>query len=275
MAKVTAGITPWSSTPWSENSTTRVTKKTAKDKGIEWSLRSGYRQSVDLWDERPKKQKTKVITHYNGHPIEVPDNDFEDYLGFLGPMASEQVASEKLAERIDTASWTQHVEGRGHIAGIDYAPARQFMRVSFVNGGGIVVHLQVPLAVYSELASLAQSDTMLTGAKGQPRHVLGMRYWDIVRIRQTQHGVRYKFSYVQPNASTAQAKSGGTPDSKLAGQTDEQYEAELKDTLLRQIRGAHKTLGRQAGAFANALKNKSYEEIKLFVKKLGLPIDVD
>jgi hypothetical protein len=277
MAKAYAGPTPWYTTPWAETGTRRVTKKTAKDQGVEWSLRSGYRQSMDLYDERPKKNKMKTVTHYGGRPVEVPDNDFEDYLGFLGPISSELEAVEKVKERIDTATWSQHVdaEGEGHILALDYAPTRQFMRVFFRNGGGIVVHLQVPVAVYSELRSLALNNVTMTGVDGKQRHVLGMRYWDIVRIRHTQHGVRYKFTYTQENTSTAKPKAGGTPAGMLAGETPEQYEADLKDTLLRQIRGAHKKLGRQAAHFATLLKDKSYAEIKQFVKGLGLDIDVD
>jgi hypothetical protein len=43
------------------------------------------------------------------------------------------------------------------------------------------------------------SDITRPDARGIQRHILGIEFWDLIRIRGTVHGTRYKFEYVEDN----------------------------------------------------------------------------
>jgi len=189
MAKASAGPAPW------QEGFRRATKRTMQQQGMEWSLSSGYRHKQD-WDKAPKKPKTKQVKLYNGRVVEVPDADFEDFIGhYASPPAD---PTSEIGQYIDKA-WekaTQRIDGVGHIVEMIYSPTYQLLWVEFETDGAIVVFFRVPKEVYSELAYLATTkQTAISAVDGQQRHVLGMRFWDIIRIRGQRSGGRYRYEY--------------------------------------------------------------------------------
>lgn len=190
MARVTSGPSPWS------EGYKRATKRSLSKEGIEWSLDSGYRKIPE--GIKPEKYKTKRIKLYNGRVVEVPDADFEDFIGHRASPSSDPYSDigayiDKAFENLDVI---QDVEGVGHISYIEYSPMYQLLRVEFKTDGAVVVFFRVPKEAYSELKHLATTkQTMISTVDGKQRHVLGMRFWDIIRIRGQRDGSRYRYEY--------------------------------------------------------------------------------
>lgn len=190
MARVTSGLSPWS------EGYKRVTKRTLARQGVEWSLGSGYREIPK--GSKPQKYKTKKIRLYNGRTVEVPDADFEDFIGHRASPSSDPYGdiSQYIDKAFENLDRIQDVEGVGHITYIEYSPTYQLLRVEFGTDGAVVVFFRVPKEVYSELKHLATSgQTMISAVDGKQRHVLGMRFWDIIRIRGQREGSRYRYEY--------------------------------------------------------------------------------
>jgi len=205
MAGSYVGPAPWSSRY------KRTAQKTREHENIAWSLSSGYRYTgLDFYPEGNfTKPKMRPLKLYNGKIVMVPEDDYADFIGYQ--KMDEARVTDDIQEYVSTAKFTQEVEGCGHIAKIQYSPRRWLMMVTFAakNGGAVVVYFMVPKEVYSELRLYALSkQTIIQG--NDERHVLGMRFWDIVRIRGTKHGGRYEFKYEQGNESVAgeESKSG-------------------------------------------------------------------
>jgi hypothetical protein len=194
----------------------------------------------------------KKIHLYNANKdIYVPDADYEEFIGFQGRARSD--SDTDIGQYVDTANWTQEFEGKGHIGHVQYAPTRQLLMVTFNNeGGATVCYFRVPNTVYSELKYLSDSDMTFLDARGTPRHVIGLRFWDIIRIRGNQHGSRYNFEYREANAQMSAAadpmkqlalegegtrKADDGARKKLSGSALKQYDSlktdEQKDEFLR------------------------------------------
>lgn len=184
---VTAGSAPWS------EGYKRTNRRRRQQQSVDWSLSSGYRQSIDLWNEKPKQTATKTVKLYNGRTVLVPNEDFDDFIGFQKSASSDPYSA--VGQYIDKAfedfSKVQEVEGVGHIILIEYVPRFQLLRVEFRSDGAVVVYFRVPKEVYSELYHLAQSK--VTDADGH--YALGKRFWDLIRIRGQKTGGRYRYEY--------------------------------------------------------------------------------
>jgi len=209
--------------PWSEGYK-RTNKRNTSD--MEWSLNSGWRKKADDWEKNPKKPQMRKVRLFNGRTVEIPIDDYTDYIGHARSPTSE--TDSDIAAYIDNAfdvtrpERIQDIEGVGHIALIEYSPTFQLLRVEFTNDGAIVVFFRVPVAVYSELYYLASSKAMsISTVDGKQRHVLGMRFWDIVRIRGQREGARYRYEYVQEGSRSGPAFRAETGEVR-AHETNEQ-----------------------------------------------------
>lgn len=191
-----SGPAPWSHEQFAtwRGGYKRVNKRDAARMGVEHSPSSGWR--TNTWDKEPKKPQTKKIRLFNGRTVEVPDADYEDFIGHqVSPHSN---PDDSISQYIDKA-WqgkVEEVDGVGHINNIKYSVMYQLLWVEFENDGAVVVFFRVPKEVYSELYYLATSGaTSINTVDGTQRHVLGMRFWDIVRIRGQRTGSRYRYEY--------------------------------------------------------------------------------
>ena len=92
-----------------------------------------------------------------------------------------------------------NTDGIGHILQLEYNDYTQVMRVHF-SKGAICVYFRVPMVVFGELYTLAQNKTTTKHTfDGNERGALGVRFWDLVRIRGSMHGGRFRFIYEQEN----------------------------------------------------------------------------
>lgn len=180
----------------------RATKKQQKD----WTLKG--------W----KKPAMRDLTSNQGNSYKVPEDDYADYMTFFRSAVdtdrSEQYdKSGRLRDVQTPADYIDYAfgkntkiapvvqEGVGHISLLEYSVRYQILKVTFTNNGSVVAFFRVPKTVAATLMALAQTGT--TRADG--RHLLGVYFWDLIRIRGTVHGSRYKFTYVKDNGT------GGLP----------------------------------------------------------------
>ena len=197
----------------------------------------------DEWRKMPKRTATKVIRNpLTGRNIRVPVQDIDDYIQMMNAGSPDDQVMQFTAERglgieegmaayVEEAFDDKHkhykIEGCGHIKLLEYNIRRQVMRVTFTNNDACVAFFRVPIAVFGELYSLAESKVESRNTfDGSVRHVLGIRFWDIVRIRGSMHGSRYRFTYVSGGGSGG---SGGRPKKYDTDQVWKRYKTERKD----------------------------------------------
>jgi hypothetical protein len=267
-----AGPSPWNSAYEDfRNRFRKVTKQTEHKQGLEWSLSSGWRyKREDDWASKPKKPKTKSIRiPRTGKTVEVPDADYEDFIGQRTDKPSDPDSI--VADYIDNAKWTQSIGGVGHIAKIDYAPMRQLMSVQFLDEQtdvptDEVVFFAVPEPVYAELYYLAESGTGLIDKKGVFRHNLGIRFWDIVRIRGTKHGTRYHGEYItKTSGKGTQFSQQADVDIRTATKTETTEGIDAMDSMATRMFSG--TLLTQYNGLKNADKKVEYKAKIDFLRK--------
>lgn len=155
-----------------------------------------------------------------GKSYEVPDDDYRQYLGQKQDKSVEKYVADAFGSSADVKIVEPRATGgdTGHIIKLEYAVMYKILRVTFKKpskGGQVVAYLNVPAPVAGELLYLAESNqTQISAMSGTLRHVLGMRFWDLIRIRGTIHGTRYPFEYVTDmgNGRDSYAKGTATPD---------------------------------------------------------------
>ena len=185
MATARADLAPWN-----------------KNKDYEWELSSGwgYKRPED-WDKGITRRKRK-LHDTNGNVYDVyyyPDVDY--HLGFSAQNDQERLAVAQKAFDPENPTHGEVIKqkGRGHIAMLEYAQKEHILRVTFTNNGAVCIFFDVPTAVAGELIHLADKNT--TRHK-DGRHMLGIRFWDYIRIRGTQHGAKYPFEYESHGSGT-------------------------------------------------------------------------
>lgn len=185
MPAVEAGFAPWN-----------------KDKDLEWDLSSGwgYKRPED-WDKGITRRKRK-LHDTNGNVYDVyyyPDVDY--HLGYSASNDQERLAIAQKAfdPKNPIRGEVIKQKGRGHIAMLEYAQKEHILRVTFTNNGAVCVFFDVPTAVAGELIHLA--DKNATRQK-DGRHLLGVRFWDYIRIRGTHTGAKYPFAYESHGTGT-------------------------------------------------------------------------
>lgn len=178
------------------------------------------------WTSLPRKPEMRKLTDpLTGNFYDMPVNDYSDFLSFIrtdSELSEEYKKSGRLKDTATPADYIDYVfnkskrgklvqEGCGHIALLEYDPYYQLLRVTFASNGNVVVYFRVPNTVANVLISLAQSGAKSTGRDSKPRHLLGIYFWDLVRIRGTIHGSRYAFEYSKggPTGEPSGRKQGG------------------------------------------------------------------
>ena len=182
MPAAKAGLAPW-------------------NKDYEWELSSGwgYKRPED-WDKGIKRRKRK-LHDTNGNVYDVyyyPDVDY--HLGFSAENDQERLAIAQKAFDLNNPIHGEVItqKGCGHISQIEYAQKEHILRVTFTNNGAICLFFEVPTAVAGELIHLAKSKR----TRHDGRHILGVRFWDYIRIRGIQHGAKYPFEYESHGSGT-------------------------------------------------------------------------
>jgi hypothetical protein len=99
---------------------------------------------------------------------------------------------------------------QGHISAIRYNPSKQVMEVTFTNKGNTVIFFRIPNNFYLSFEHYAMSNAMGLGVDGKPRHLVGIRFWDLIRIRGQREGGRYPYVDGSATTITAGAEAQGS-----------------------------------------------------------------
>lgn len=168
------------------------------------------------WRREPKKPEMQALTQSTtGNLYEIPKSQYDEFMRFVRNVADEEMSEpyksgdgrlksvNTPADYVDyvfgknTKTRPLSVQGAGHILQLDYAPRYQVLRVYFLNRKSICCFFQVPRDVFGELSYLAESGA----TRGDGRHLLGVRFWDLVRVRGTVHQTQFKFIYTAGGAT--------------------------------------------------------------------------
>lgn len=196
-----AGFAPWSD---KYGEFKRLTMAQHADIGDHYgSMKHPNKKTVTLWDGR----KVKVIDSELGVPFGFAYTDANEGMpqqvhGYNGAsdVAVDEITGKTSADYVEEAFGGRHkthdwTGDAGHIVGIHYSAYYQLLKVDF-RSGDTCVYFRVPSTVAAELLSLAEhGHTMMSQVDGTQRHAVGIRFWDLVRIRTTKHGTRYRFEY--------------------------------------------------------------------------------
>lgn len=158
----------------------------------------------NLTDAATGKKYQVPVDDYTFAKERSPDGSVEEYIAAAFDGSSKVEVQEVRATGGDT----------GHITKVEYSVRYQILRITFrqpSKNGQVVAYMRVPAAVAAELLHLAMSNnTQASPVNGVQRHVLGIRFWDLVRIRGTVNGTRYSFKYVE--GGEGYMRGTATPD---------------------------------------------------------------
>lgn len=196
---------------------------------VKYSMSRGwYKTTDDDWDKEPKPSDKRRIRLADGTYTDVYDNGIKTYKISKGAITEDFIRFGQMqndgdiADLIDHSEFDFEIDGCGHIAHLAYSNANMLMKVDFqeqtdiVNGKertwgapATVYYMQVPSTVFGELYWLAESKvTQASPVTGEQRHALGIKFWDLVRVRGTVHDGRFPFTYGEVKAATVSSKSG-------------------------------------------------------------------
>ncbi len=138
----------------------------------------------------------------------VPKADYMEYFNFYAdnhvPPDIIEYISTAFVEREGRSKYVEVACPQGcHIDTIKYNATKQLMSVSFRNNGAVITCFRVPKEVYAELEQEALNGTVSMGHDLKARHLVGIRFWDLMRIRGSRYGMRYQFTYSVEGAGEA------------------------------------------------------------------------
>lgn len=140
---------------------------------VDW-LKEHHSELSDTYKSNGKQLKRNIQT----------PADFIDF-------AFEKEAQKKNLESIECKG--------GHITAVTYNVNYKLLMVQFRNvgrNGNVVVFFNLPAEVAATLMIHGKYNNMAPPRKdGKERHMIGVEFWNLVRVRGTLHGTRYPFQY--------------------------------------------------------------------------------
>lgn len=206
-----------SATFFDENGSHRNIVRGGKNSDKEWDLSGGWHYKrpkgwdKDLESRRKKRRltgldgKTYDVWYYDdwnaddGSRVSV-DKVYDSRIGFHatnpeGDRCQKLLAKAEYAFKKELAPACHAEINEGHIRSIQYDEQFLIMRVTFVDGT-ICIFDRIPSAVAGTLLSAMRNKaTKGYYPDGTPKHLVGILFWDYVRIRGQRHGAKYPFEY--------------------------------------------------------------------------------
>lgn len=171
------------------------------------------------WREKPQKPAMRKIMSSLGNEYQMPGEDLDKFVQYVkheSENSSEySEADKKLLKHVQTPAdyidfafdeqrlkrlkrqqVTEMEATEGHIRYMWYNSRYMLFKVKFWNGT-ICCFFNVPARVVALLFSYAEHNTLAprSAKNGKPRHALGVEFWNLIRVRGTQHATRYPFEY--------------------------------------------------------------------------------
>ena len=187
------------------------------DNGL--AVNSGFMHKVGKGG-RTYKPPMRTLTDSKGNTYQTPDvvkwDDWLDMFRAQGSEITEQYEKDpawkrcqSLADMVDyvfnvTKSkdniFSVDCPDGSHIEHMDYAQNFCGILRVYFRGGNVVCYFYVPRGVWGTLSNLAGSTATRPGVDGKDRHLVGIYFWNLIRIRGTVHGNRYECCYVEGGA---------------------------------------------------------------------------
>lgn len=244
----------------------RATKRGAKQAGYYHNLSRGWTQGEEQDWSVPMMPKKRRIRLANGRYVYTYDDPYSlsDSYEFNKDNDITQEESNYISAANFNEKYTVEMQGssdrhdanyKGHIAKLEYAPMRQLMLVTFTNDDSVFVYYRIPSSVYGELYWLAKNNTKQASiSDGKMRHAVGIHFWDLVRIRGTLRGGRYKYALYREG--TAQRSNYNETQQKML----DAYNAYMSDDSLSA------SISNDLNASAEALKGMKKDNKALYKK---------
>lgn len=200
----------------------------------------------DQYTKNPTRPEMVEVRLFNGRKSFVPIGDVEQFIGYASPTNGANVTSEMAAyanaafEKVAGVGKYYVVEApEGHIQEIRYNPTYQVMDVMFRKRGNqgadtSVLFFRVPMAYWVEFQHHATSMATSIGFDGTRRHVLGIRFWDLIRIRGQRSGSRLEYTYERSGSLSSGSEQGKyveTALARMAPQAQQPLEASKEATV--------------------------------------------
>ena len=229
---------------------------------------NGLAQSSGYW-KKPKRPEMRTLTDSLGNKYQTPDViKWDDWLDIFrarhGAYLSEEyerTLDEKNIRSLgDLCHWSFDRDNSGyysfdcpagHISKVEYHNKTSVMRVTFTNGGDVVCYFYVPAQVYATLQHLSEGMPTRIGKDGKPRHLVGIYFWDLVRVRGTVHGNRYECVY------TTMGERGGLADA--SGMSEEEI-SKIDEANIARSSGIAERLGKEG-------QHKAAGEMRRYTKE--------
>ncbi len=247
---------------WFSSSRARAKQEAGRytAKGLRQNTLKKYRSERAASESRVKqdmdaqeylKGYREIRSSLTGDVYKMPQHDYKQLVQYFNEHVSQisqtyadsnQVSSkiQTPADLIDYAfekkSQQKNLEiqecAEGHIKSISYNPVYMLLKVSFRKRGDEVVFFDLPPNVAATLLIHARDGNMGTSpVDGKPRHMVGIEFWNLVRVRGTQHETRYPFQYTIDNRTgswngdnrTYSAEYGRRPGSGATGRGQNKY----------------------------------------------------
>lgn len=190
---------PLGPAPWHEGYR-KVTKRGLKSRGYTHNIQHAWVPESLLNGAGPSIPMTnyRLLVAPNGQEYKAYGGE---YVPYFGHHYDEDQVTNDMIDYIEKGfaknAKFQAVKGVGHITLLEYNAYRQLLRVTFRVGNSVCVFFRVPKTVFGELYSLCDERKIDGSRRNGHNHLLGIRFWDLVRIRGTNHGAKYKFVYTR------------------------------------------------------------------------------
>lgn len=215
MAKAWAGSFPGISSQFEAVNRGRKISTYTDEKGMEYDLSAGWHyQRLKGWTRKVKGSNVKTKRFFDlygkQHTIKVYDTNLDDSIHFHATVQTTGVNNEALDEKIFYAEealddsepengriWDTDKDtngcGDGHIKRMRYSEKKQVLEVTFSNGD-TAYFFRVGDIIAGQLFHFAATKSVRY-VNGKKRHLLGITFWDLVRVRGSRTGARFPFEY--------------------------------------------------------------------------------
>lgn len=168
----------------------------------------------------PEQDFNKLTTWYKKHESQLSP-EYEGKKGYYRiktPADLLDYALESSRQKKSNVEVAECPDETSHIRKVTYNSLYEVLRVEFRNGD-ICAFLDVDAKTAATLLIHAEHNNKGKGVDGTDRHMIGIEFWNLVRIRGTIHETRFPFQYTtEIEGESSPAPRGRRPGSGIHGE---------------------------------------------------------